>query len=178
MASATVVGDNTQQRPGLRGTPARATEICNYDELKLKAPSGFKDYTWNNNANTAAITIKKPGLYWVEVIDQNNCKGKDSIAVNLKECITGFFIPTAFTPNNDGKNDVFKPLIFGNVKSYQFTIYNRWGEVVFKSKDIKKGWDGNFKSLSQSTNVFIWLCTYQLEGELKQTKKGTAVLIR
>jgi hypothetical protein len=62
MACATVVGDNTQQRPGLRGTTARATEICNYDELKLKAPSSFKDYTWNNNANTAAITKKSQGF--------------------------------------------------------------------------------------------------------------------
>ena len=104
--------------------------------------------------------------------------GKDSVVVKIKDCMEGFFVPSAFTPNNDGKNDIFRPLIFGNVKQYQFTIYNRWGQIVFRTKEIGKGWDGNLGGVLQDPNVFTWTCTYQLEGEGKKSEKGLVTLIR
>lgn len=87
-------------------------------------------------------------------------------------------MPTAFTPNGDGKNDQFRPMLFGNVKSYRFTVYNRWGEIVFQTAELQKGWNGKITGLQQETSVFIWTCTYQLEGgEIKQ-EKGTVMLVR
>jgi len=90
----------------------------------------------------------------------------------------GFYVPSAFTPNNDGKNDIFRPLIFGNVKKYQFTIYNRWGQIVFQTTEIGKGWDGKFGGMQQDPNVFVWTCTYQLEAEEVKHEKGSVTLIR
>jgi len=92
--------------------------------------------------------------------------------------LTGFYIPNAFTPNQDGKNNFFKPFIGGVVKQYQFTVYNRWGQIVFTTKDLRKGWDGNFGGIKQDGNVFVWMCTYQLDGLPAKTEKGTVVLIR
>jgi gliding motility-associated-like protein len=112
------------------------------------------------------------------VKDANNCTGKDTILVGPKDCMKGFYIPTAFTPNGDGKNDVFRPMLFGNVKKYQFTIYNRWGQAVFQTSDLSKSWDGTFGGETQDSNVFIWSCTYQFEGEEIKQEKGTVVVIR
>ena len=154
------------------------TDICSYGKLTLNATGPFRHYQWSNNETSASITISQPGLYWLTVTDNHNCTGKDSILVHTKDCMEGFFAPSAFTPNNDGKNDIFRPLIFGNIKQYQFTIYNRWGQIVFQTREIGKGWDGNFAGMQQDPNVFTWTCTYQLEGEGKKSEKGIVTLIR
>src|SRR5688572_17314562 len=155
------------------------TSICDYGgSLTINALPGFTKYLWNNSSINSSITITNPGIYWLEVTDQKNCKNKDSITVASKQCLKGFYVPTAFTPNRDGKNDLFRPLLFGNVKKYQFIIYNRWGEVVFETTDMSKGWNGDLKGRTQSTNLFVWLCYYELEGEEKKFEKGSVVLIR
>lgn len=90
----------------------------------------------------------------------------------------GPYVPNAFTPNGDGKNDVFRPLIFGNVKQYTFTIYNRWGAIVFQTHDIQKGWNGELDGIKQESNAFAWVCDYQIEGEQTRVEKGTLILIK
>jgi len=154
------------------------TAMCSYGSIAIAPKYHYNRYLWDDNALTASRIIKQPGTYWLEVTDENGCKGRDSIIVSLKRCMQGFYVPTAFTPNNDGKNDVFKPLIFGKIISYQFRVYNRWGQLVFSSSDPQKGWDGNFAGHQQSQDTFVWICQYQLEGENPQVEKGTVVLIR
>jgi gliding motility-associated-like protein len=144
----------------------------------LKPQRSFSDYSWNNNSVTSSISITAPGIYWLEVKDASNCKGRDSILVTPKECLTGFHIPNAFTPDRNGLNDDFKPFIGGVIKYYQFTIYNRWGQVVFTTKELMKGWDGTFGGTQQDTNIFVWMCTYELEGRARKTERGTVVVIR
>jgi gliding motility-associated-like protein len=118
------------------------------------------------------------GTYWLEVEDQSGCRGKDSIIIKPKECTTGVYVSTAFTPNGDGKNDVFKALVFGQVNKFEFRIYNRWGQVVFYTTDPIKGWDGKVKGLDQDTGVFVWTCRYMLVGEQEKFEKGTVTIIR
>ncbi|MBN8673726.1 MAG: gliding motility-associated C-terminal domain-containing protein [Chitinophagales bacterium] len=154
------------------------TAICDYGTIELKSIGQYNRYTWSTGTTGPVITITQPGLYTLQVTDNNNCTAKDSIIVNPKECLKGFYIPTAFTPNKDGKNDVFKPMLFGNIKQYSFRIFNRWGQVVFETKDINRGWEGEHRSSQQDSNVFVWICSYQLEGESIQTEKGTVVLIK
>lgn len=98
--------------------------------------------------------------------------GTDTILINPKQCMSGFFVPTAFTPNGDGLNDDFKPLLFGNILTYEFIVYNRWGQVVFKSSQTNYGRDGRYKERPESGNVFIRTCHYQLEGEQVRSEKG------
>lgn len=154
------------------------TTICSDSSLLVLAPSGYSNYLWNNGSVSSSLTINKAGDYWLQVTDNNGCKGKDSISVLEKICLKGFYVPSAFTPNGDGKNDFFRPLLFGSVKKYQFTIYNRWGQVVFNTNEIGKGWDGKLSSVDQGTFVFVWLCEYQLEGDELKIERGTVTLIR
>jgi gliding motility-associated-like protein len=154
------------------------TSFCNFGSLTLQPNSSYNSYAWNTGANSSSININQAGTYWLEVTDNNNCKGKSSVQVVMKQCLKGLYVPTAFTPNHDGKNDVFKAQLFGDIKKYDLIIYNRWGNEVFRTKDPNKGWDGTFKGTESMTAVFVWICSYQLEGEPAKMEKGTVTLIR
>lgn len=154
------------------------TAICSYGKFELRPIQSYKKYLWSTNATSPKITVTQIGTYWLRVTDNNNCIGNDSIIVNEKECIMGFFIPSAFTPNDDGKNDSFKPLLLGNVKQFQFSVFNKWGQVVFQTSELGKGWDGAFSGKKQSADIFVWTCTYQFEGGEVKSAKGTVALIR
>ncbi|MDZ4808788.1 MAG: gliding motility-associated C-terminal domain-containing protein, partial [Bacteroidota bacterium] len=108
----------------------------------------------------------------------NQATNSFTIVIDPQKCPNGFYMPTGFTPNKDGRNDVLKPLIFGNVIYYRFSIYNRWGQKIFETNDLQKGWDGKLSGTDTDTNVFVWLCTFQFQGKAIETRKGTAVLIR
>ncbi|MGB8195187.1 MAG: gliding motility-associated C-terminal domain-containing protein [Chitinophagaceae bacterium] len=154
------------------------TSLCSYSTLQLVPAKDFSQYLWNNNSSTRSIIINKAGLYWLQVTDDKGCAGKDSILILPKECRRGLFVPNAFSPDNNRVNDDFKALLYGPVKFFELTIYNRWGQVVFKTTDRFKGWDGSFKGIKQDSNVFVWICKYQFEGEEMKMEKGSVVLIR
>ena len=154
------------------------TTMCSYGELVLSPSRSFGSYQWNSGGNTKSIIIDKPGQYWLLVTDEKDCKGSDTINVFLKQCMAGLFVPSAFTPNHDGKNDVFRAMLFGDVLKFDFKIYNRWGEVVFHTNDRYKGWNGVYNGIEQDSNVFTWMCQYQLNGDTLKLAKGTVMLIR
>lgn len=168
----------TQLLPSPSGFLPRDTSICSYATLVLQAKQGFEKYLWSNHSYASSLTVVKHGVYWLQVTDNNNCTGKESITVSLKDCMQGFYIPNAFTPNNDGKNDVFKPLLFGNVISYRLIVYNRFGQKVFETTEVAKGWNGALNKSSQHSEAFVWICNYQLAGSAPETKKGSVMLIR
>jgi len=154
------------------------TSVCSYTPIVLNTVAVYNQYLWSTNANSPSITISTPGLYWLQVTDNNNCIGRDTINILPKNCLRGFFIPNAFTPNGDSKNDEFKPLILGTLKQFEFRVLNRYGEQIFYSKELNNGWDGKLKAKDQNLNVFVWICTYQLEGQMVNIEKGTVILLR
>lgn len=154
------------------------TGICSYGRLVLQPYRSFMQYRWSNNVTTPAIEIASPGQYWLTVVTREGCTGSDTVNVSLKECAKGLFVPSAFTPNQDGKNDVLMPFLFGNVKQFRFAIYNRNGEIVFQTNQLNLAWDGKYKGLLLDSQLFIWSCTYQLEGESARFQKGTIMMIR
>jgi gliding motility-associated-like protein len=154
------------------------TAICSYSSLTIGPEQSFNSYFWSNGSSSRLITVEKAGQYWLVVKDANNCIGKDTINIGLKECMVGLYVPTAFTPNRDGINDNFRALVFGNVKSFEFTVYDRWGKIVFQTYDRSKGWDGKRDGVDQSSNVYVWTCRYRLEGQEEKISKGTVMLIR
>lgn len=154
------------------------TAICSYGDLVIRPLQNFNRYLWSNGQLASSVTVTKAGVYWLEVTDLNHCVGRDTIRVIQKDCLQGFYIPNAFTPNYDGKNDLFKPMIFGRLRSYQFSVFNRFGQVVFQSADISKGWNGAISGNTQDTQTYVWICTYQFEDEKPVVKKGTVTLVR
>lgn len=120
-----------------------------------------------------------PTTYTVTLIDKNGCKSKDSLSVDIFCNEHIFSVPNAFTPNGDGKNDVF--MIQGEgVDKFHLTIWNRWGEKVFESYNLKQGWDGTVKGgkISEPA-VFIYTieATCGVDGETI-LKSGNVTLLR
>ena len=156
-------------------------EICQYDTLQLK---NFWDgpgysYLWNDHSTNKMMIVKEPGKYWLDVT--NSCgKVSDTIIIQRKidGCECSVFMPTGFTPNKDGKNETMRP--FSNCPfTGQLLIYNRWGELVFQTNDLQKGWNGVYNSMMQATGVYVYQIIYNYTfrpGEF--VKKGTFVLIR
>lgn len=154
------------------------TAICINDTLVLDAGPGFDSYLWNNNVNTRVNSISIAGTYSLTGYYNNGCRSFDTIIINDNLCLDDIYIPTAFTPNNDGLNDIFKPVSSRALKQFHFKIYNRWGQKIFETADIINGWNGNYKGVQQNEIAFVWVCVYQFEGEEEKYKKGTVLLIR
>jgi gliding motility-associated-like protein len=103
--------------------------------------------------------------------------------VTLK-VFTKISVPNAFTPNGDGRNDIFYALggLEGSVIK-DFAVYDRWGEMIFKVKDVMpgdpaSGWDGNFMGVPSPVGAYVYIITVQLADNTSQVFKGTVVLIR
>ncbi len=153
------------------------TAICFYATLTIAPLKRFANYLWNNGATTSVVTFTKPGIYTLVVTDKDNCKGKDTITIHPKDCMQGLYVPSAFSPDNNGKNDIFKPFLFGNIVKYAFTVYNRYGAVVFHSVKPGEGWNGYYKGVLQETSSFIWTSSYQLETMPMKVEKGTVTIL-
>jgi gliding motility-associated-like protein len=88
-------------------------------------------------------------------------------------------VPTAFTPNGDGRNDVFRVLNAVKAEHLELTVYNRWGQLLYRTKDWKQGWDGRIKGELQPSAAYVWLLRYRDRDTKKQvTQKGTVMLVR
>ncbi len=154
------------------------TSICSYDEIIIKPNQNFQSYLWNTGNTASSIAITKPDIYWLKVSDQNKCIGIDSIILVQKDCMKGLYFPNTFTPNSDNKNDKIKALLFGNVSNYELKIYNRYGQLVFRTSNVKEGWDGKILGVNQEIGSYIWICKYQFYNEATKIEKGVFTLIR
>ena len=175
-ASETVVVRNILPLPAdfLKNTDS----VCQYDHISLAPQRVFNSYQWSNGSSQSSISIQTPGQYVLTVRDANGCSGKDTITVVQKTCYIGLYIPTAFTPNGDNLNDQFKAQVYGMTIAFRMRVYNRWGELVFETSDPLRGWDGKVKGIPADTGVFVWQCSYHLQGDSPQYRKGTVTLIR
>ncbi|MBK8495237.1 MAG: gliding motility-associated C-terminal domain-containing protein [Chitinophagaceae bacterium] len=156
----------------------KTDSICNYQTLDLAPNKNFSQYLWSTGATIKQITVNLPGIYRLSVTDANGCTGRDSIVIYPKNCMLGVYIPTAFTPNRDGHNDVFKATVFGKLLSFKLQVFSREGKLIFQTTDPAKGWDGTFGGLSHSTAAFVWQCSYQLENQEPTYKKGSVVIVK
>ena len=151
------------------------TTLCPGSKIIL-SPGIFSSYRWQDNSANPDFTVTNEGIYTVQVTDDRGCVLKDTIKI-IADC--GFiFFPTAFTPNNDGRNDFFGP--FGNlttVKDYTLLIYDRWGKVVFKSNDPFKKWNGKVKDNDPQMGTYVWIARFTNKGETNIEKKGTVTIV-
>jgi gliding motility-associated-like protein len=90
--------------------------------------------------------------------------------------VTGTYVPGAFTPNSDGRNDVLHVLGTGLTRM-ELAIYNRWGVVVFQSRQPGDGWDGRFRNVLQPAGVYVWVLTGTNSDGQAVRQKGTVLLL-
>jgi len=154
------------------------TVKCFYSTIVLHPLVSFDSYLWNTGATTPDISVLDSGTYQLQVIDHNGCMGTATIQVKDSTCQEYVYTPTAFTPNGDSRNDIFRPVFKGLLVQYHFTVFNRFGRKVFESSDPGAGWNGTVNREPQASGTYIWQCSYQLYQQQPQVQRGTVVLIR
>ncbi|MDB5211661.1 MAG: gliding motility-associated C-terminal protein [Sediminibacterium sp.] len=155
------------------------TTACNGDTVILKVNGGaFASYVWSDGYTfDVSKQVTQTGIYSVTI--SNSCTTLTAKKiVNFKECPPALYVPSAFTPNHDQLNDVFRAHFTGKIKAFKMSVYNRAGQRIFYSEDILKGWDGTVKHLPENTGVFVWVVEYTDGFDKKITEKGTVTLIR
>jgi gliding motility-associated-like protein len=152
--------------------------LCPGDRITLNA-GNYASYNWSTLATTPTLTVTNPGLYYVVVGNGTGCTQSDSVNILAGQNCEDIYFPTAFSPNGDGQNDQFGPL--GNVAAvsdYTLIIYNRFGELVFRSNSVYGKWDGRYKSLLTPNTNYVWFCNYRFQGGAIRQKKGNLLLIK
>jgi gliding motility-associated-like protein len=106
------------------------------------------------------------------------CPDTAYLSVRVFQTAPSVFVPTGFTPNADGLNDVIKPILVGIKKLNYFRIFNRWGQLVYETQQEGQGWDGRINGQLQGTHVFVWTVSAIDYLDQPYFSKGTLTLIR
>jgi gliding motility-associated-like protein len=146
--------------------------FCEGDTLRL-TPGSFSSYLWSTGETTPAIEVSRLGQYWVST---NTVCGLKTDMIEIKPGLCDIYFPSAFTPNGDGKNDLFKPETNLHPADFNMKLYNRWGQLVFTTSDIRTGWDGMMGGRRVDNGVFVYQATYVIRGTRK-TVRGMVTLI-
>lgn len=107
----------------------------------------------------------------------DGCIDTARLYLEVEQINNDLFVPNVFSPNGDGRNDVFR--VFGSsLSSADLTVFNQWGELIFRSRDLNTGWDGRFKGTAQPVGVYIYVLRAELTDGTIINKKGSVNLIR
>lgn len=146
--------------------------------------SGFIDYSWspsyglNNSAvPNPVVLLDRDMTYTLTAATISGCKGVDEVNVKVYKG-PEIYVPTAFTPNNDGLNDILKAIPVGIKEFRYFVVFNRWGQRVFYTNDANKGWDGKLSGTEQGNDSFTWMAEGVDDKGNKVVRKGTVVIVR
>ncbi|MEO8771837.1 MAG: PKD domain-containing protein [Ferruginibacter sp.] len=165
----------------------RDTSVVIYQPLQLNG-TGSTNFLWTGLPTTQWLsntTIANPVslpqddiTYVLKTTDSIGCFDTDTITVHFYKVAPDLYVPTGFSPNGDGTNDVLRPLALGLKSVDAFKIYNRWGQVLFSTSKIGVGWNGKFGGLDQDPGTYVWYAEGTAYTGKKLFKKGTVVLIR
>ncbi|MFA6058862.1 MAG: gliding motility-associated C-terminal domain-containing protein [Taibaiella sp.] len=186
-----VVQTTVQQPQGLELTIAKSE--ANYCErgaapngnISVEVFGGTPPYSFTiNNQGVTPVALKISGLkgddYTIEVTDKNGCTDTTGITIKDVPCCY-LMLPTAFSPNGDGLNDVYSPNNIGPSLLNNFSIYDRWGKKVYSNADNAKGWDGNYKGTPCDAGTYYYIIEYDCQnpgGSRIISQKGDITLIR
>jgi gliding motility-associated-like protein len=172
--------------PRVRAFAGNDTSVVVNQPVQLQASGGIA-YQWfpplylsaTNIANPIAVFSSESFVirYKVLVYDAF-CVDSAFVSVRIFRTLPTVFVPTAFTPNRDGLNDIIKPIAAGMQQLEEFNIYNRWGQLVFSTRRNGIGWDGKLNGVDQGTGTYIWTVkALDYQGK-PYFQKGTTTLIR
>ncbi len=145
-------------------------------QMILDAGTGLYTYLWQDGNSGETYTVTIAGDYWVDV--SNGC-GTVSDTIIITECpLAEIFIPNTFTPNGDGINDVFIP-VYTNITDFEMYVFDRWGQEIYSTTDINKGWDGKFEGKLCQEGVYSWLIYYKsVDSTVRKKKFGHVTLLK
>jgi large repetitive protein len=145
---------------------------------------GFVSYAWSpsfglnrTDVNNPTAILDRDFAYEVKATTADGCVATDSIKIKIT-FLSNIFVPTAFTPNGDGKNDVLRPRLIGIKQLNYFSVYNRYGELIFTSNNESLGWNGLVKGKEQNTGSFVWIAEGVDYLGRTVVRQGSSILVR
>ncbi len=144
---------------------------------------GTPPYTYLWSSTPVQTTSRATGLYQgfhtVDIVDANGCLERDTLIIEPGPCCQEVFLPNAFSPNNDGRNDEFRILSTAGIELQQFEIRNRWGIKVWETNNVRSSWDGRYGDQTAPVATYYYVIRYKCltDGE-EYTMKGDVILVR
>ncbi|SJZ48598.1 gliding motility-associated C-terminal domain-containing protein [Chitinophaga eiseniae] len=165
-------------------TLGRDTLICRGVQFMLhpRYSSDAIAFSWQDGPFTAttALPVSTSGNYKVTVKNEWGCKAAADIRITEKYCGCDIYLPTAFSPNGDGKNDILRPVVYCVTKRFLFQVYNRWGQLVFSTANPREGWNGVLPGRGTAEiGSYLWTIEYEsFEFPDVIRKTGTVTVIK
>lgn len=160
------------------------TAVAAGDQFRLRASSLADNYLWTPAIGlddptdpNPLVTVTSDISYRVVASTDAGCRGEALVRLKVYKG-PELYVPTAFTPNGDGKNDRFFPFPVGIVKLNYFKVFNRWGQQVYTSNTLNEGWDGMTDGKAQPTGTYVWMAEGVTKDNKVITRRGTVTLIR
>ncbi|MBO9199623.1 MULTISPECIES: T9SS type B sorting domain-containing protein [Niastella] len=173
--------------PDIKPFAGKDTAVVVNQLLQLQA-SGGKTYQWVPAINLSNPTIANPTamyaapsagiIYKVLVYNEAGCVDSAYIKVKVFQTVPTVFVPNAFTPNGDGKNDLLRPIAVGIAHIDYFEVFNRWGQLVFRTSTNEHGWDGTIAGKLQPSGTYVWMVKAVDYTGAPYVQRGTLVLVR
>lgn len=173
--------------PPFNAYAGRDTFLLVGRSIQLNATGG-NTYLWRPTTGLDDPTSATPNVtlpetidsihYIVRAIAQGGCYAEDDVIVKVFKTGPDLLVPSAFTPNGDGKNDIIRPVGIGIASLQYFKIYNRWGQLLFSTTETGKGWNGNYNGILQPAGTYVYEALGTDQSGNRVFKKGTIVLIR
>lgn len=173
--------------PDINPTAGPDTSIVLGETVQLNATGGSR-YFWYPPYGLSSVNTASPVAlfdepvnevhYTVLIYNEAGCVDSASITLTVFTTPPSVFVPTGFTPNNDGRNDLLRPIAVGMKKIERFSVYNRYGQQVFSTTINGMGWDGKINGVLQRTSVYVWMVQAVDFNGKKYISKGTSTLIR
>jgi gliding motility-associated-like protein len=158
--------------------------IIKYGKSLQLLVNGARMYNWtpvsslnNPNISYPIATPTEPTMYVAAGIGSNGCRSYDTVRVGI-DYRDKLFIPSAFSPNGDGKNDVFKVANLTFQRIMEFRVFNRWGQEIFNTTSSETGWDGTWKNVEQDMGNYQYIIRVGYPDGLVETYKGDVTLVR
>ena len=153
-------------------------------QISASAPPG-SSYQWspaiwlNNSSSSLTNAMPLEDIkYKVTATSVDGCKSEDSVFIHVLQ-FDDIYVPSGFTPNNDGNNDELIPSFHGKLVLQEFAIFNRWGQKIFFTSQRGVGWNGKVNGIMQDTGVYVWVIrATETRNNNKHELNGTFVLIR
>lgn len=154
------------------------TAHCFIEPLVLVTALSGHAHSWSDGTDNDSITVTESGAYSVEVT-VNGCVSADTVLITEGTCDLLFIMPTVFTPNGDGVNELFTPLVSDNVVGMVFKVYNRWGLLLFESDRLDTWWDGRTPSGARASDgTYFWMAEVSDFGGNVHAFHGTVTLLQ
>lgn len=163
------------------------TSVVANQPLQLQGTGGI-EYAWWPTQGLSSAEIANPIAFFTQpadsisyrmiTADAAGCTDTAFVKIRVYASSPIVYVPSAFTPNDDGLNDILKPIPAGIATIEYFMIYNRWGQLIYKSNSTNPGWDGRINGQLQGSNTFVWLVKAVDYKGNEYFEKGTVTLIR